>query len=144
LSGVFALPLVCRIHEGVVFSNRDRRTQPDKMALPIGSLGLKERFYLVADACYATGNIVRAGCWPREHPVARVKSDRVAFFLATLPPPGRLGRTPRVHGEKGVTLRFRAAGLLWRPAGAPNRSQPSRFAITSRNLSQLPPKPQSS
>jgi len=28
---VFALPLVCRIHEGTVFSNRDRRTLLDKM-----------------------------------------------------------------------------------------------------------------
>jgi hypothetical protein len=26
LSSVFAVPLTCRIHEGVVFSNRDRRT----------------------------------------------------------------------------------------------------------------------
>jgi len=35
LSSVFALPLVCRIHEGVVFSNRDRRTLLDKMVLLI-------------------------------------------------------------------------------------------------------------
>jgi hypothetical protein len=59
LSSVFALPLACRIHEGVVFSNRDRRTLLDKMILLIDSLGMKEPFYFVADAYYATGKIVR-------------------------------------------------------------------------------------
>jgi hypothetical protein len=43
----------------VVFSNRDRRTLLDKMILLVDSLGLKEPFYFVADAYYATGNIVR-------------------------------------------------------------------------------------
>ena len=33
LSSVLALPLACRIHEGVVFSNRDKRTLLDKMIL---------------------------------------------------------------------------------------------------------------
>ena len=33
LSGVFALPLACRIHEGAVFSKRDHRTLLDKTLL---------------------------------------------------------------------------------------------------------------
>ena len=37
-SSVFAVPLACRIHEGVVFSNRDKRTLPDKMILLVDSL----------------------------------------------------------------------------------------------------------
>ena len=32
LSSVFALPLACRIHEGVVFSNRDQRTLLDEIS----------------------------------------------------------------------------------------------------------------
>jgi len=143
LSSVFALPLVCRIHEGVVFSNRDQRTLLDKMVLLIGSLGLKEPFYFVADAYYATGNIVRGLLAQGNHLVTRVKSNSVAFFPATPPPPNqprlkgrpakygkkikvaallketdRLQEAPSpVYGEKGVTLRFRAADLLWRPVG---------------------------
>jgi hypothetical protein len=143
LSSVFALPLACRIHEGVVFSNRDHRTLLDKMILLIDSLGLKEPFYFVADAYYATGNIVRGLLAQGNHLVTRVKSNSVAFFPATPPPPNRPRRKGRpakygkkikvaallketnrleeapspVYGEKGVTLRFRTADLLWRPVG---------------------------
>jgi len=143
LSSVFALPLACRIHEGVVFSNRDRRTLLDKMILLLDSLGLKEPFYFVADAYYATGNIVRGLLDQGNHLVTRVKSNSVAFFPATALPPNRPRRKGRpakygkkikvaallketarfqeapspVYGEKGVTLRFRAADLFWRPVG---------------------------
>jgi hypothetical protein len=143
LSSVFALPLACRIHEGTVFSNRDQRTLLDKMILLLDSLGLKPPFYFVADAYYASGKIVRGLLAHGNHLVTRVKSNSVAFFPATPPPPnrprpkgrpakygkkiklatllqdaGRLQEAPSpVYGEKGVTLRFRTADLLWRPVG---------------------------
>jgi hypothetical protein len=41
-SSVFAVPLACRIHEGPVFCNRDRRTLLDKMILLIDSLSMAE------------------------------------------------------------------------------------------------------
>jgi hypothetical protein len=143
LSSVFALPLACRIHEGTVFSNRDQRTLLDKMILLIDSLGLKEPFYFVADAYYASGKVVRGLLAHGNHLVTRVKSNSVAFFPATPPPPhqprpkgrpakygkkiqvasllkdaGRLQEAPSpVYGEQGVILRFRTADLLWRPVG---------------------------
>jgi DDE superfamily endonuclease len=143
LSSVFALPLACRIHEGTVFSNRDHRTLLDKMILLIDSLRLNEPFYLVADAYYAAGNIVRGLLAQGNHLITRVKSNSVAFFPATPPSPhrprpkgrpakygkkikvaallketGPLREAPSpVYGEKGVILKFRAANLLWRPVG---------------------------
>jgi hypothetical protein len=143
LSSVFALPLACRIHEGTVFSNRDHRTLLDKMILLLDSLDLKEPFYFVADAYYASGKIVRGLLAHGNHLVTRVKSNSVAYFPATPPPPHRPRRRGRpakygkkikvaallkeedqlqeapspVYGEKGVTLRFRVADLLWRPVG---------------------------
>jgi hypothetical protein len=45
----FALPIVCRIHEGVVFSNRDQRSLLDKMMLMLESLNLSAPYYFVAD-----------------------------------------------------------------------------------------------
>ena len=143
LSSIFALPLACRIHEGTVFSNRDHRTLLDKMILLLGSLGLNQPFYFVADAYYASGKVVRGLLAHGNHLVTRVRCNSVAFFPATPPPPHRLRRKGRpakygkkvkiatllkdvgqlqeapspVYGEKGVTLRFRSADLLWRPVG---------------------------
>lgn len=143
LASVFALPLACRIHEGTVFSNRDQRTLLDKMILLLGSLGLNQPFYFVADAYYASGKIVRGLLARGNHLVTRVRSNSVAFFPPTPPPshrPRRKGRPAKygkkiqiasllkdagrfqeapspVYGENGVTLRFRTADLLWRPVG---------------------------
>jgi hypothetical protein len=143
LFSVFALPLACRIHEGTVFSNRDQRTLLDKMILLLDSLGLNQPFYFVADAYYASGKVVRGLLAQGNHLVTRVKSNSVAFFPATPPPPHRPRRKGRpakygkkikiatllkqtdrlqevpspVYGEKGVILRFRTADLLWRPVG---------------------------
>jgi hypothetical protein len=143
LSSVFAIPLACRIHEGVVFSNRDKRTLLDKMILLIDSLGMTEPFYFVGDAYYATGNIVRGLLATGNHLVTRVKSNSVAWFPATPPAPDkpkpkgrprkygrkikvaallknadRLQEAPSpVYGEEDVPLRFRTADLLWRPVG---------------------------
>ena len=141
LSSVFAIPLACRIHEGVVFSNRDQRTLLDKMILLIDALDIQEPFYFVADAYYATGKIVRGLLAEGNHLVTRVKRNSVAYYPAT--PPGALRRRGRprkygkkikiasllkntrqlqeatspVYGEKDVTIRFRTADLLWRPVG---------------------------
>jgi len=109
LSSVFALPLACRIHEGTVFSNRDHPTLLDKMILLLDSLGLKQSFYFVADAYYASGKVVRGLLTRGNHLVTRVKSNSVAFFPATPPPKNRprpKGR-PAKYGKK-----IRVAALL--------------------------------
>ncbi len=142
LATVFALPLACRIHEGAVYSNRDKRTLLDKMILLLDSLGLAAPCYLVADAYYASGKIIRGLLAKGNHLVTRVRSNSVAFFPATPPPAGkrRRGRPAKygkkilvaallknidqlqqapspVYGEHGVTLLFRSVDLFWRPAG---------------------------
>ena len=142
-SSVFAVPLTCRIHEGVVFTNRDKRTLLDKMIILVNSLGMTEPFYFVADAYYASGKIVRGLLAKGNHLVTRVKSNGVAWFPAPPPPPGaprRRGRPRKygkkmkvssllenagdlqtalspIYGEKNVTIRFKKADLLWRPVG---------------------------
>ena len=142
LSSVFAIPLACRIHEGVVFSNRDKRTLLDKMILLIDALDIQEPFYFVADAYYASGKIVRGLLAQENHLVTRVKRNSVAYYPATPPPraqrrrgrPRKYGRKIKVasllknpdrtqeaaspvYGEENVTIRFRTADLLWRPVG---------------------------
>jgi len=56
---VLAVPLAVRIHEGLVWSNRDRRTLPGKMISLLGIVSVKEPFYFVADAYYAARKIVK-------------------------------------------------------------------------------------
>ena len=50
----FALPLTCRIHEGIVFSNRQTKSLLDKMIDLVRSLTIPMPFYLAADAYYAS------------------------------------------------------------------------------------------
>ena len=143
-SSILALPLVARIQEGVVFSNRDHRSLLDKMVLLLDSLGLQQSYYFVADAYYAAGKLVRGLLAHGNHLVTRVRRNSVAFFPAVPQPPiaraagadrlikygnkiqvasllqdaARLQQAPSpVYGEQGVILRFRCADLLWRPVG---------------------------
>jgi len=142
-ASVFAVPLACRIHEGLVYSNRDKRTLLDKMILLVDSLGLTEPSYLVADAYYATGKIVRGLLAKGNHLVTRIKSNAVAYRMPPEPDentPRKRGRprkygekiqiasllqneeafTPAkspIYGERNVTIRFQAIDLMWRPVG---------------------------
>lgn len=138
---VFSVPLAARIHEGLVWSNRDRRTLLDKMLGLLDILALKAPFYFVADAYYAAGKMVSGLLKHGNHLVTRVKSNAVAYA----PAPRNNGRRTRgrpktygkkiklksllanvksmqqvaspVYGELNVTLRYRVCDLLWRPAG---------------------------
>jgi hypothetical protein len=143
LGSVFAVPLASRIHEGVVFSNRDKRTLLDKMVLLLDSLSLSrsEPFYFIADAYYATRKIAQKLLHKGNHLISRVKSNAVAYQPAPqIPGPRKRGR-PRtygkkiklktllndpdsmyiapspVYGEKTTQIRFRSLDLIWRPVG---------------------------
>lgn len=94
MASVLAVPLVCRIHEGTVFSNRDQRTLLDKMILLLDSIGLLVPCYLVVDAYYANGKMVRGLLAKENHLVTRVRNNSVAFF----PPAPCSGNKPRRGG----------------------------------------------
>lgn len=137
---VFAVPLAARIHEGLVWSNRDRRTLLDKMLALLALIALNQPFYFVADAYYAARKIIRGLLERNNHLVSRVKSNAVAYAAHLQQGPKKRGR-PRlygkkiklksllqdlqamqrapspVYGEHNVTLQYRVCDLLWRPAG---------------------------
>jgi hypothetical protein len=126
LSSVFALPLACRIHQDTVFSNRDQRTLLDKMILLLDSLGLKQPFYFVADAYYASGKMVRGLLAQANHLVTRVKSNSVAFFPATPPPlrrPRRKGRPAKYGNKIQVATRLKDANRLQEAHPAPSMAR---------------------
>ena len=138
---VFAVPLAVRIHEGLVWSNRDKRTLLDKMLGLIETLAITTPFYFVADAYYAAGKIVNGLLKQGNHLVTRVRSNAVAYLPAQ-PGKGRRKRgrpkrygkkikiksllsdagsmqelTSPIYGERNVTIRYRVRDLLWRPVG---------------------------
>ena len=135
-----AIPLACRIHEGVVFSNRDHRSLLDKLVILLRSLCLTVPYYLVADSYYAAQSIIRPLLEDGQHLVTAVRSTAVAFEPVPKPLKPRRGRPKLygkkislrdaftqsemfvaaqspVYGEKNVTLNYRAMDLLWRPIG---------------------------
>jgi len=135
-----AVPLAARIHEGIGWSNRDRRTLLDKMGALILGLQWSEPVIVVAEAYYAAEKFARTLLANNHHLVTRVKTTAVAYFPA---PPTLLKKRGRrkvyghktklrswfgyrqefrlapspVYGEKGVPLRFYSHDLLWRQLG---------------------------
>ena len=83
------VPLTSRIHEGLVFSNRDASTLLDKLvALLMWVAGcIDRRVLLVADAYYASGKVIAPLLRQGHHLISRAKSNAVAYL--PLPPPAR-------------------------------------------------------
>lgn len=142
LGKVFSVPLLSRIHEGLVFSNRDKRTLLDKLVHMFlqGAGILEEPVLLVADAYYASKKVILPLLKKGHHLVTRVRRNTVAWRPAPQPKRRRRGR-PRMYGEKvrlqdlwtnkkrftsarspvygesKTKLRYRCVDLLWRPVG---------------------------
>lgn len=139
-SSFFAVPLACRIHDGLVFTNRDQRTLLDKLVLLVHSLALTVPFYLITDGYYAAAKIIQPLLKAGKHLVASVRTNAVGYEPALPPTTPRRGRpqiygkkiklktlfddlnafTPApspVYGEKNVTLHYRLIDLCWKPVG---------------------------
>lgn len=137
----FAVPLACRIHEGLVFSNRDQRTLLDKFILLLEELAISQGFYLVVDAYYTSQKIARPLLKMGGHLISRMKSTAVAYLPPDQPKKRSRGRKRKygkkvrlidlfethignfltadspVYGEKGIQIRYHVVDLLWRPMG---------------------------
>lgn len=137
---VLAVPLAMRIHKGLIWSNRDKRTLLDKMLTLIGILDIDQLFYFVADAYYASSKIINGLLQQNQHLITRMRSNAVAYRPVVARGPRKRGRPKLygkkvhlhtlfsdkaalqampspVYGEKNVTLQYRVCDLLWRPAG---------------------------
>jgi DDE superfamily endonuclease len=139
---VAAVPLTSRIHEGLVFSNRDTSTLLDKLVTLLMGLtrSIGRQVLLVADAYYASGKVITPLLDQGHHLISRAKTNAVAYLPVAEPQRRGRGR-PRVYGEKvrlidlakevraftnapspvygehNVTLRYRVLDLMWRPVG---------------------------
>src|ERR1700678_2744416 len=110
---VAAVPLVSRIHEGLVFSNRDTRTLLDKLSALLCSIAKlwqyegqsqsesesKGEVVLVADAYYGSGKLINQLLAQHHQLVTRAKGNAVAYLPPPQPDSRRRGR-PRIYGKK--------------------------------------------
>ena len=139
-STFFAVPLSARIHEGLVFSNRDQRTLPKKLLSLVEAVGIAEPVYLVADAYYACHTMALGLIQAGSHLISRLRKNSVAFEPIPSTETKRKRGRPRlygrkirlftlfetsddrwttvaspVYGEKDVLIRYLCLDLLWRP-----------------------------
>lgn len=138
----FGVPLSSRIHEGLVFSNRDKRTLLDKLvALFLEITAVSDASaILVADAYYASRKVIRPLLLEGHHLVTRARINTTAWEPAPKPEKRRRGR-PKiygkklhlrdlfrnkkrfhsapspVYGEEGIEISYCCVDLLWRPVG---------------------------
>lgn len=137
----FAVPLVCRIHEGLVLSNRSKRTVLDRLLELLELLALKIPLYLVADAYYTSQKVALPLLKKGNHLISRFRNNASAYWPVdcsrdtrrTRGRPRRYGKkfklkslfdqmdcftksVCQVYGEK-TTIRYRAEKVLWRPVG---------------------------
>ena len=135
---VFSVPLFGRIHLGTKITNRDKRTLFDKALEMVSSCFVGKAFYLVGDAYYSAGKMIRGVAAMGGDLVVKVRSNAVAYFPASPKKTGARGRkkiygrkvrlrdffldrgkfTPAaspVYGEKGVEIMVRSVRLLSRP-----------------------------
>ena len=136
----FCVPICARIHEGIVRSNRDKRTLIDKANEMLESICKDLKFILLADAYYANGKMI-AGAKARSCDlVTRVRKTTVAFEKAPVLKKRKVGRPKTyglavklqnlfgkakfksvhspVYGERNVEIQFLSRDLLWKPAKA--------------------------
>jgi hypothetical protein len=143
LGEVFAVPLICRICEGIIWArSQNPKTLLDKMVhLFLEVTGVTGRkAVLVADAYYASRKVIVPLLENGHHLITRVKWNTVAYH-APKPPRTRTRGRPKkygeklrlrnlfkasgkfvvarspVYGEQDVQITYRAVDLLWRPVG---------------------------
>ena len=139
-SNAFALPLLCRIHEGTRFTTRDKRTLLDKMLELLDTAGIPHPLYLLLDAFYANRKIIKGLLQRGHHLVSRVRINAVAYLPAPPTPAKKRGRrrvygkklrlrtlfdnpekmltiASPIYGETDVKLQYQVMDLVWRPVG---------------------------
>lgn len=142
LGKLFCVPLASRIHEGLVWSNADKRSLLDKLVALFLEIvdHVRQRTILLADAYYASRKIIKPLLERGHELVTRVRNTTTAYYPAARAQRRKRGRPQLygkkvrlrqywkrgsafipapspVYGEEGVTIEYLCKDLLWRPVG---------------------------
>jgi hypothetical protein len=136
----FAVPLACRIHDGIKVSANDHDSLFDKLVSLLHSMAISRSLYMVADSYYAAAKVIKPLLKNNQHLVTSVRLSAVAYEQAPSPSMPRRGRRPLyagriklcrlfkrpgtfteapspIYGEKHVSLRYRVLDVCWKPVG---------------------------
>jgi hypothetical protein len=139
-SSAVAVPLGARIHEGLVESNRCKKTLLDRIIELLSSLSLGTDCLVVADAYYAAATVMFQLQAQGHHLLSRVQKNAVGFADPVPPPlaakkrgrPKKYGKKIKlrtlfdnpeqftsaaspVYGESKKTVQYLVRDLLWKP-----------------------------
>ncbi len=113
-----AVPLNAKIHEGIVFSNRHKRTLLDKMLALLVDININQPYYFVADAYYACQKMVKGLLKQHNHLIARAKSKAVAYEAYVHQGAKKPGR-PKLYGKKIALKSLFSYKHGWEEAASP-------------------------
>lgn len=135
--GYFAVPLTAKIHEGVNFSCKDKRTLLDKAFELLLHLDLPGQYYFVADKYYCSGRLMKRLVENGIHIITMMKKNAVAYYAVVEQKKGR-GRpkkygvrvklfslfntdlpfiTAPMPGDDKLIIEYYVLKLLWKPLG---------------------------
>lgn len=99
LETIFSVPLFGRIHLGTKTTNRDKRTLFDKAIEMLISYLKDKEFYLVGDAYYSVGKMLKGVVAMGGHFIVRVRSNAVAYLIPAVKETVSRGRK-KIYGKK--------------------------------------------
>jgi hypothetical protein len=122
LSTCFAIPLAGKIHEGIRFNDKDRRTLLDKMFELLIALNLPDKFYFIADKYYCSGRLIKKLIASGIHIITMMKKNSVAYYPAAQSKLKNRGR-PKKYGERVKLFDLFKTDLHFVGTPMPNNSQ---------------------
>jgi hypothetical protein len=140
LNSFFALPLAGRIHEGLRFTNRSKKTLLDKLNNLLVTIAFENPFNLVVDSYYASKKIALPLIAQGNHLITKLRANAVAYKKAPAKKKKESGRKKKygrkiklskvfyqrksflkaespVYNEKGIIIEYKCRDLIWRPLG---------------------------
>lgn len=122
---ISAILLVARIHEGVIFSNRDQRTLLDKLSIMISQLvTVNEKGPLVVcDAYYASASLLKSMIAQGGVMLVRVRNNAVGYAQAESKKKAGRGR-PKKYGKSiGIAKQFKERAAEFQVIDSPIRDE---------------------
>lgn len=118
VTAYFAVPLTARIHEGIRYHCKDKRTLLDKLFETLIEIKLPGSYYLAVDKYYCSGRLMKQLVSQGIHIITMMKRNATAYYPPEIKQRGR-GR-PKKYGVSVKLFDLFNQSLTFTPASMPN------------------------